>query len=207
MNMRLIVGLGNPGRRYVATRHNVGFRVVERLAAAHGAKLSAHARVPALVAEWKQDGLRWIAMTPVTFMNLSGQAVIAAMNFWKIETASLLAVVDDVELQPGGLRLRADGSAGGHNGLKSLIEHLNTREFARLRVGVGRPPAGVLTPLADWLLQPFEKSELLWLEESLSKTVRAVECWGLEGSAAAMNRCNTAGQSRKTDSCEAPPSN
>ena len=193
MNTRLIVGLGNPGKRYLQTRHNVGFHVVERLAAQYDAKFVAHARVPAMVAEWKKKGTKWIALKPVTFMNLSGQAVSAALNFWKLELASMLVVVDDVEVKPGGLRLRPHGSAGGHNGLKSIIEHLNAKEFARLRVGIGRPAPDLPMGLSDWVLQPFEKTELIWLEESLIKAVHAVESWALEGLAAAMNRFNTSG--------------
>ncbi len=191
MTSRLIVGLGNPGKRYETTRHNVGFRVVERLAAQHKAQFNAHARVPALVAEWKTRGLRWIALKPVTFMNLSGQAVATALNFWKLDVASLLVVVDDVNVVPGGLRLRPHGSAGGHNGLKSLIEHLGSGNFARLRVGIGKPVQQSATDLADWVLKPFERSELIWLTESISKAVEAVECWAVEGPAAAMNRYNT----------------
>ncbi len=207
METRLIVGLGNPGKRYVGTRHNVGFMAVERLCTSHKARLAAHARIPGMVAEWKEKGLRWIALTPVTFMNLSGQAVVAAMNFWKIEIKSLLVVVDDVEVAAGGLRMRESGSAGGHNGLKSLIEHLGTRDFARLRVGIGRPPDGCMTPMADWLLQPFEKSELPWLEESINKASCAVESWALEGPATAMNRYNASGHPGKTESREAPQQN
>ncbi len=203
MKARLIVGLGNPGKRYVLTRHNIGYQVVEHLAARKGAEFAAHARVPALVAEWKDKGIRWIALKPVTFMNLSGQAVIAALNFWKIDLQNLLTVVDDVEVKPGSLRLRPHGSAGGHNGLKSIIEHLNTKEFARLRVGIGRPAPEVPLGLSDWVLQPFEKSELIWLEQSLKNAVCAVESWATDGLAAAMNRYNPSGQN-KDDSPKEP---
>jgi len=191
MTSRLIVGLGNPGKRYETTRHIVGFHVMERLAAQHKAHFSAHARVPALVAEWKTGSLRWIALKPVTFMNLSGQAVATALNLWKLDVASLLVVVDDVDVVPGGLRLRPHGSAGGHNGLKSMIEHLGSGNFARLRVGIGKPVQRSATDLADWVLKPFERSELIWLTESISKAVEAVECWAVEGPATAMNRYNT----------------
>ena len=189
---RLIVGLGNPGKQYLSTRHNIGFRVVDQLAAQYDATFHAHPHIPALITDWKAKGSRWIALKPITFMNLSGQAVVAALNFWKIDLKHLLVIVDDVEISPGGLRLRLSGSAGGHNGLKSLIEHLGTKEFSRLRVGIGRP-LGLKSPdLANWVLQPFEKSELLWAEQSVIKAVRAVESWVLENPVTAMNQYNQA---------------
>ncbi len=199
MTSRLIVGLGNPGKRYLLTRHNIGFHVLERLAAQHNAAFKAHARIPAMVAEWKEKAVRWIAIKPITFMNLSGQAVSAALNFWKIELSSMLVVVDDVEVPPRGIRLRPHGSAGGHNGLKSIIEHLNTKEFARLRLGIGRPAPDLPMGLSEWVLQPFEKSELIWLEESLNNAVCAVESWVVDGLAAAMNRYNTSGHNKDKD--------
>lgn len=197
--VRLVAGLGNPGRRYAASRHNVGFRVAEQLAADHGAEFRSHSRVPSRVAEWRTEGLMWIAIQPTTFMNRSGDAVAAALDFWKIATQSLLVVVDDVELNPGELRLRGSGSAGGHNGLKSIIERLDSPQFARLRVGIGRP-ANLQVPLADWLLEPFEKSELLWLPTSIKSATCAVKAWALEGLNVAMNRYN-----RKTVPDRPPP--
>lgn len=199
---RFIVGLGNPGKRYMGTRHNVGFMAIEKLASKYDADLKAHARIPATIAEWKTAGLRWIVMEPITFMNLSGQAVIAALNFWKLDLSSLLVVTDDVELQPTTLRLRTYGSAGGHHGLKSIIDHLGTHQFCRLRVGIGRPLPSLSIPLADWLLQPFEKSELPWLHESVKKTVCAIESWTLEGPSVAMNRYNTVEHPCKDGSVE-----
>jgi PTH1 family peptidyl-tRNA hydrolase len=187
--LRLIVGLGNPGPRYLTTRHNVGFRVADDLAADYEAEFNTHSRTNALAAEWRADGLRWIVLKPQTFMNRSGEAVTAALRFWKIPTASLLVVVDDVELEPGSVRLRAGGSDGGHNGLGSIIELLGTPEFARLRVGIGRPARAEI-PLADWLLAPFEKTELLWLETSLKSATCAVKAWAREGLTVAMNRYN-----------------
>lgn len=201
--VRLIAGLGNPGKRYDNTRHNVGFMVIEELVLKHKAQFNTNARIPALIAEWKSEGIRWIVLKPITFMNLSGQAVGAALNFWKLEIPSLLAVVDDVEIPPETLRLRLQGHAGGHNGLKSIIDHVGSRDFCRLRVGIGRP-AHPTQDLADWLLEPFEKSELIWLKESVKKAVCAVESWATEGPAAAMNRYNTTGPLR-TKTSELPP--
>lgn len=194
MTSPLIVGLGNPGGRYAVTRHNVGSMVAQRLAEEHGAHFEPHSRIPALIAEWKDRSIHWRVIQPVTFMNRSGEAVAAALNFWKLDLPSLLVVVDDVEIPPGALRLREHGSAGGHNGLKSLIDRLGGREFCRLRVGIGRPPRETAIALADWLLQPFEKSELPWLAESIKKAASAVECWALEGPATAMERYNAKAQ-------------
>ncbi|MDD2710130.1 MAG: aminoacyl-tRNA hydrolase [Verrucomicrobiae bacterium] len=188
-NIRLIVGLGNPGKRYANTRHNLGYRVVESLAAEHGADFNPHPRIPALIAEWRADGLKWLAVKPITFMNLSGQAVIAALNFWKIPPQAMIAVVDDAELPPGDLRLRGSGSAGGHNGLKSIIDLLGSNRFARLRVGIGRPVTPQM-PLSDWVLKSFEKSELLWLESSIKTATHALKSWAGKGLEAAMNQFN-----------------
>jgi len=185
----LVIGLGNPGKRYESSRHNAGFRVVERLALQSKALFSAHARIPALVADWKTKGFQWIALKPVTFMNLSGQAVAAALNFWKFELSSLMIVLDDVELKPGELRLRKQGGTGGHQGLNSIIEHLHTRQFARLRIGIGRPSAPDID-LSKWVLESFEKTELPRLEDSIRKAVGAIETWVAAGLDVAMNRYN-----------------
>ncbi len=187
---RLIIGLGNPGQQYAGTRHNAGFEVADRLAARNGVEFRCHSRIPALVADWKAQRLHWIVLKPVTFMNLSGQAVVAAMNFWKMELASLLVVADDVELPRGALRLRAAGGDGGHNGLKSVIERLGSKAFMRLRVGIGRPPAVPPVDLADWVLHSFANSELPEMKESFTRCVSAVEAWAVEGASVAMNRFN-----------------
>jgi len=195
--IKLIVGLGNPGKRYINTRHNIGFAVLERLAAKFDAPFKAHSRIPAEIADWKSKGTKWIALKPITFMNLSGQAIVGAFNLWKLEISSLLVVVDDVEMAHQSLRVRTSGSAGGHNGLKSIIEHLGTKDFSRLRIGIGRPVAPSLINLSDWVLQPFEKTELLWVEESINKSVCAIESWVLEGPLAAMNQFNTTASTNK----------
>jgi peptidyl-tRNA hydrolase, PTH1 family len=195
----LVVGLGNPGKKYIQTRHNVGYQAVERFAGKHQARFKAHSYVPGMVAEVPLESTNVILLKPVTFMNLSGQAVVGALNFWNLEPRQILVIIDEVELPLGRLRLRANGSAGGHNGLKSIIEQLGTKEFARLRIGIGRP-ADRTIDLADWVLQPFQKSELICLDEWLNKTVCAVEDWVQEGPTAAMNRYNTADVLLKGDS-------
>ncbi|MCC7519921.1 MAG: aminoacyl-tRNA hydrolase [Verrucomicrobiae bacterium] len=208
MTTRVVLGLGNPGVKYASTRHNIGFLSVEALAAAAETAFEAHARIPALVASWRAGGIRWLAVKPVTFMNLSGQAAAALMNFWKVPLDALLVVADDVELKPGAMRLRPSGSDGGHHGLESVIEHLGTKLFARLRLGIGRPPPDASAPLADWLLRPFSSSELPWMRELVTRSVLAVETWARQGAPAAMNLFNAAplagGARRETMTHERP---
>ena len=154
--MKLVVGLGNPGRNYDGTRHNVGFDIVETLADRHRAEWESAPRgVEALVARWRAADA--VLAKPLTFMNLSGPATMALLHFYKIDPSGLLVVVDEVNLELGRLRARAAGSAGGHNGLKSMIDALGTTEFARLRVGVGRGDAR--RDLADHVLAKFEPDE------------------------------------------------
>jgi PTH1 family peptidyl-tRNA hydrolase len=196
---KLIVGLGNPGKKYANTRHNIGFAAVDKLAANYQGSFNAHARIPAVIADWKSKGIKWIAMKPITFMNLSGQAVASAINFWNLDISSILVVVDEVEMAPSSIRLRNSGSAGGHNGLKSIIEHLGSKDFARLRIGIGRPPEQAHDDLSDWVLQPFQKTELIWVEESINKAVCAIETWALEGPLEAMNRFNVSAPKNKKD--------
>ncbi len=152
--MKLIVGLGNPGRKYAGTRHNVGFEVVDALAARHGVEWEG-APAEALIAKWRGAGA--LIAKPLTFMNLSGHAVGDLLRYYKVDLADLLVIVDEAQLELGRLRTRASGSAGGHNGLKSLIEQLGTDEFARLRFGVGRGDAR--RDLADHVLATFDRDE------------------------------------------------
>ncbi len=149
--MKLIVGLGNPGRKYAGTRHNVGFDVLDLLADRHRLEWES-GPADALVARWRSDGA--LLAKPLTFMNLSGFAVGDLLRFYKIDPVDMLVVVDDVNLELGRLRARAFGSAGGHNGLKSLIGQLGTTASARLRVGVGRGDAR--RDLADHVLAKFD---------------------------------------------------
>lgn len=146
----LIVGLGNPGTEYVRTRHNVGFAAIDALALSLGIKID-RAKYYALIGEGIIDGQRVILMKPQTFMNASGKAVAEAANFYKLNPDHILVYSDDISLAPGRLRVRKNGSAGGHNGLKSIIECIGSQEFPRIKIGVGQKP----TPeydLADWVL-------------------------------------------------------
>ena len=185
--MFLIVGLGNPGRRYGGTRHNIGFDIVDELARRHRAEWEAAPRgVEALVARWRLA--ETVFVKPLTFMNLSGQAIVSLLQFYKIDLSGLLIVVDDVNLELGRLRTRSRGSAGGHNGLKSVIAALGSEEFARLRVGVGRGDGR--RDLADHVLAKFDAEERTIVAETVSRTADAVELFIAEGIGPVMNRYN-----------------
>ena len=187
--MKLIVGLGNPGREYRDTRHNVGFMVVEEVARRHRLTLAmAPSQVPdAFVAKKYGDDPLLLAK-PLTFMNRSGDAVSALMRYYDIATGDVLVVVDEAALPFGRLRARARGSAGGHNGLKSLVERLGTTEFARLRLGVGR--GDPQRDLADHVLATFEPEERPVLEEFIARAADAAEMFAVEGIETVMNRYN-----------------
>jgi PTH1 family peptidyl-tRNA hydrolase len=185
--MKLIVGLGNPGRKYEGTRHNVGFDVVDQLAKEHHADWESAPRgIEALVARWRAADV--VLSKPLTFMNLSGGAIVGLRQFYKVELADLLVVVDDVNLELGRLRTRSTGSAGGHNGLKSAIEQLGTEEFARMRIGVGR--GDTRRDLADHVLAKFDRDEREDVEAAVARAAEAVELFVAEGIGPVMNRYN-----------------
>jgi PTH1 family peptidyl-tRNA hydrolase len=183
--MKLIVGLGNPGRKYAGTRHNIGFDVLDLLAERHRLDWES-APADAMLAKWRTASA--LLAKPLTFMNLSGQAVGDLLRFFKVALPDLLVVVDDVNLETGRLRARPGGSAGGHNGLKSLIGLLGTEEFARLRVGVGRGDAR--RDLADHVLATFDPDERTIVAETVGRAADAVELFMAEGIDAVMNRYN-----------------
>jgi len=182
--MKAIVGLGNPGAEYAATRHNVGFEVVDELARRWQVKLKKWRKVGMLALAKDHDAL---LMEPTTFMNLSGEAVLSVGSFYKVDPADWLIVVDDVNLPLGRVRMRKMGSAGGHNGLKSVIQHLGS-DFARLRIGVGR--GDPKWDLADHVLARFEPEERRSVEEAIGRAADAVETFVTEGIEPAMNRFN-----------------
>lgn len=179
---RLIVGLGNPGREYVDTRHNVGFAVLDRIAGRERATWTRERRWQAEVARAGPVQL----CKPLTYMNLSGQAVKSVASFYKIPPAETLIVLDDLALPLGKLRVRPEGSSGGHNGLKSLIEHLGTQNFPRLRIGIGSATGDVV----DHVLGRFALDEREPLEQSLARAMEAIDCAQTRGLAAAMNAFN-----------------
>lgn len=186
--MKLIVGLGNPGRKYDGTRHNVGFDVVDVLARRHGAEWAAAPRgIEAFVARMRNTGACILAK-PLTYMNLSGGAVVPLLQFYRIDPVDLLVVVDEVHLDLGRLRIRRSGSAGGHNGLKSIIGALGSQEFARLRIGVGRGDGR--RDLADHVLARFDADERAIVAEMVDRSADAVELFIAEGIGPVMNRYN-----------------
>jgi PTH1 family peptidyl-tRNA hydrolase len=185
----LIVGLGNPGRRYADTRHNVGFQVVSRLAQQHELAFS-RKQMNALVAPGRIGGSRVIVAKPQTWMNESGRAVAPLARFYKIDLHRLMVIYDDLDLPLGTLRLRPEGGSGGHKGMQSIIDKLGRRDFPRLRVGIGRPP-GRMDPV-DYVLQPFGREEAERVEELGTRAVAALELFIQAGIEAAMNRYNVA---------------
>ena len=184
--MKAIVGLGNPGSQYKGTRHNVGFDVVDLLAR-RGSIGFESAPAEALIAKWRRPEEAVLLVKPLTFMNLSGQAIGELARYFKIEVADLIVVVDEVHLPLGKLRARKRGSAGGHNGLKSVIAHLGD-EFARLRLGVGR--GADQRNLADHVLSRFEKDEMAEVERMTARAADASEMFITSGIEAVMNAFN-----------------
>jgi PTH1 family peptidyl-tRNA hydrolase len=183
--VKLIVGLGNPGRKYAGTRHNVGFEVIDLLAARHGLEWES-APAEAMMARWRPAGV--LLVKPLTFMNLSGYAVGELLRYFKVAVPDMLVIVDEVNLELGRLRTRAGGSAGGHNGLRSLVEQLGTERFARLRIGVGR--GDMRRDLADHVLATFEPDEKAAVTEAVGRAADAAELFASDGIESVMNRFN-----------------
>jgi peptidyl-tRNA hydrolase, PTH1 family len=185
--MRLVAGLGNPGERYRRTRHNVGFMVVDVLADRHGAR-NPRVESDAWVAEIKVADEDVLLVKPLTFMNRSGAAVAPLLEARGLPPEALVAVVDDVALELGTLRVRERGSHGGHNGLRSISDIVGTDEYPRLRVGIGRGEAPV--DLAEFVLSDFADEEVLVVQEIVGLAADALECLIREGASSAMNRYN-----------------
>ena len=194
--MKLIVGLGNPGRKYEGTRHNVGFAAVDLLAGRHGVTWES-ARAEALIGKWRAEDT--LIAKPLTFMNLSGQAVLDLLQFYKIDPQDLLVIVDEAQLDLGRLRARPSGSSGGHNGLKSVIGVLGTENFPRLRIGVGRGDAR--RDLGDHVLARFDPAEMPVIDEAVQRAADAAETFVREQIVAVMNAYNRK-DDRTTDSEE-----
>ena len=187
----LIVGLGNPGREYEQTRHNAGFLLLDALAERWRAGWKLEKKFDARVARAERDGRRLFLGKPVTYMNASGEAAGALVKFHKVPLAQVLVAVDDADLPLGTLRLRPDGRSGGHHGLESVEQHLGTRAYARLRIGIGRRVPDQ-REISDWVLAPFRKEEAPVLEKVLQTGCEQVECWLATGVREAMNRFNGA---------------
>jgi peptidyl-tRNA hydrolase, PTH1 family len=185
--MKLVVGLGNPGRQYAATRHNIGYAILAELARRHGGG-SPKAKFHGETMEVELGGQRALLLSPTTYMNRSGTSVQEATAFYKLSSAELLVLCDDLNLPVGKLRLRAGGSSGGQKGLDDIIARLGTEEFARLRVGIGAAPDG--RDWADYVLSKFSQEELPAIEEAVSRAADAVVVWAREGIEPCMNQYN-----------------
>ncbi|MCC6127653.1 MAG: aminoacyl-tRNA hydrolase [Chlamydiae bacterium] len=183
----LIAGLGNPGKSYERTRHNIGFVIVKELARKHGLEFRRHAQFKSSLAEGKIGSKRVILQMPLTYMNLSGEAVALAARFWKIDLAHLLVIVDDGAIPLGELRVKINSGSGGHNGLKSIEEHLQTQRYARLRVGVGDRLQGDLT---SHVLGRFSEDEEKVALKVVERAVETTEIWLNQGMTSAMNFAN-----------------
>ena len=184
----ILVCLGNPGDQYENTRHNVGFRVADEIEERTGKPIQ-RLKYRALTARMEYGGAKVLVMKPVTFMNLSGEAVREAAQFYRVEPQRILVVCDDVSLPVGKLRLRKNGSAGGHNGLRSIIGQLRSDDFPRLKVGVGEKPHPDYD-LADWVLGQFQGEDKKAIDAAVKRAADAVECVFGKGLERAMNGFN-----------------
>ncbi|MEB3265595.1 MAG: aminoacyl-tRNA hydrolase [Cyanobacteriota bacterium] len=205
MDLQLLVGLGNPGARYVGTRHNVGFMVLEQMASASAATFRQQNRLHGQLAEVGQGDRRLRLLMPQTFMNDSGRSVRAALDWYRLRPDQMLVIVDDMDLPLGRLRLRAEGSAGGHNGLRSLIQHLGSQSFPRLRIGIGAPaetPAERRARTVSHVLGPFGVAEQPVLREVLDEVVAGVDLIRRSGLERAGNRLNAFRASPAQASCQ-----
>src|ERR671922_673185 len=182
----LVAGLGNPGRGYERTRHNIGFLVADELARRHDG--SFRSKFNGQLAEVRLDGLRLALLKPETYMNVSGKSVAAARKFFKVDPGDLLIVHDDVDLATGRLQARLGGGLAGHNGLRSIASGLGTQDFLRLRIGVGRPERGDPRPVADYVLSDFEPE--VDVDALVSRAADAVEAMARDGLEAAQSRYN-----------------
>jgi PTH1 family peptidyl-tRNA hydrolase len=186
--MHLIVGLGNPGAEYAQTRHNAGFLLVEKLAAQWKADWTNERKFKARMAKSDRQGKRVLLCEPQTFMNLSGETVGEVAGFYQLPLPQLIVAVDDADLPFGEIRLRPGGSSGGHHGLESIEQHLGSREFARLRIGIGR--ASGARQITNYVLGKFESAEQELLAKILERAANQVECWLAAGLQKAMSQFN-----------------
>ena len=187
-NIFLIVGLGNPGAEYAKTRHNAGFLLVEKLAEQWKSSWTNERKFVSRVAKAERNGQKALLCEPQTFMNLSGESVGAMVNFYQLSSGKILVAVDDADLPFGEIRLRKSGSSGGHHGLESIEQHLATREFARLRIGIGRKDSS--RQIANYVLGIFDSSENELLKKVLERASQQVETWLAAGIEKAMSQFN-----------------
>ncbi|MDR1567916.1 MAG: aminoacyl-tRNA hydrolase [Streptococcaceae bacterium] len=170
--VKMIVGLGNPGKKYAQTKHNIGFMVVDELAKLKAASFQHDKLFQAEVASFFEGGEKIYLIKPATFMNLSGKAVGALLTYFNIPKENLLVIYDDLDSELGRVRLRQQGSAGGHNGVKDIITHLGGNVFKRIKLGIGRPSQGG-QPVVDYVLAPFSKQDTAIIQTGIEKAVQA----------------------------------
>lgn len=185
--MKLIVGLGNIGEKYIFTRHNVGFMLADSIAVNANLSFRENSRLKCFMTNLRNGYEDYLIIKPTTFMNLSGEAVRAVMDYYKIAVEDILIVYDDLSLELGKIRFRADGSDGGHNGIKSVIKHVGTQNIARLKIGIGPQPS---IPSEVFVLQNFSKEELEILKETLTRAKEGIGCYFREGISTAQNKFN-----------------
>ncbi len=185
--MFAVVGLGNPGEQYKFTRHNIGFAVIDRLADLHNVKVN-RIKHKALEGEGIIGGERVILVKPQTYMNNSGLSVLDVYQNYGLDSENLIVVYDDMDIDVGMIRIRPKGSAGSHNGMKSVIYHINTDNFPRIRIGIGKHPESMSA--AEYVLSPFQKDELPLIKDSIDKACKAVETIIKDGINKAMNKFN-----------------
>ncbi|WP_349409067.1 aminoacyl-tRNA hydrolase [Pseudalkalibacillus sp. SCS-8] len=186
-DMKVIAGLGNPGNKYEETRHNVGFKVIDQLSDSLSIPLNKQ-KFNGLFGIGEVNGHKICLLKPLTYMNRSGDSIIPLMNYYKVKQDDLLVIYDDLDLAPGKLRLREKGSAGGHNGMKSIIQHLGNQDFKRIRIGIGRPEHG--EPVHEYVLKSFRPDQKQAIEESLQRSAEACENWIDTPFLQVMNRYN-----------------
>lgn len=185
--MKVVLGLGNPGRKYARTRHNFGFLVVDRIASENHVAVTKK-KHESLIGEWQADGEKILLVKPQTFMNRSGEAVRQLCRFFSVTAMDLVVIHDDLDLPFGRMRIRPGGGPGGHRGVLSILETLGEGGFFRVRLGIGRPPPGI--DPTDYVLQPFSSDESSRLEQVVAKAADGVKCLLAQGSKQAMDRFN-----------------
>ena len=195
--MKLICGLGNPGKKYEQTKHNMGFQVIDQLGETYHIPVN-KIKHRALEGNGIVAGEKLVLLKPQTFMNLSGESVKEAMQFYKLSVEDLIVIYDDISLPVGAVRIREKGSAGGHNGMKNIIAHLGSDQFVRIRVGVGAKPAG--WDLADYVLSGFAANEQKEVQDGIGLAAKAVDLLVREGLPKAMNQVNTSVKAKKEPS-------
>ena len=185
--MKIIAGLGNPEKKYDGTRHNIGFSVIDRMADEYNIAMDMK-KHKGICGKGVIAGEKVVLVKPQTYMNLSGECIREVVDFYKVTPQDIIVIFDDISLEPGKIRIRPKGSAGGHNGIKSIIAHLNSEEFPRIKCGVGDKPKGY--DLADYVLGHFKKEELSVIEEERTRAMKACVCILESGTEAAMNQFN-----------------